>query len=52
MSEHNSVVHSIHDPGLAARFGGSLIRALGLNGARSTADSVKHDRAPGLTTAS
>jgi len=33
MSERNTVVRSLHDLGLAAWFGGSLMGAIGLNGA-------------------
>jgi hypothetical protein len=39
MSEHNTVVRSLHDLGLAAWFGGSLMGATGLNGAASDASS-------------
>lgn len=37
MSEHNTFVRSLHDLGLAAWFGGSLMGAVGLNGAASEA---------------
>lgn len=37
MSERNTVVRSMHDLGLAAWFGGSLMGAVGLNGATSQA---------------
>jgi hypothetical protein len=37
MSERNTVVRSLHDLGLAAWFGGSLMGATGLNGAASAA---------------
>lgn len=33
MSERNTVVRAMHDLGLAAWFGGSLMGAIGLNGA-------------------
>jgi hypothetical protein len=33
MTKHNTVVRSLHDLGLAAWFGGSLMGAVGLNGA-------------------
>jgi hypothetical protein len=39
MSEHNTVIRSLHDLGLAAWFGGSLMGATGLNGAASDASS-------------
>ena len=37
MSERNTVVRSMHDLGLAAWFGGSLMGAVGLNGATAQA---------------
>lgn len=37
MSERNTVVRSMHDVGLAAWFGGSLMGAVGLNGAAAQA---------------
>lgn len=37
MSERNTVVRALHDVGLAAWFGGSLMGATGLNGAASEA---------------
>jgi hypothetical protein len=37
MSERNTVIRSLHDLGLAAWFGGSLMGAIGLNGAASEA---------------
>lgn len=37
MSERNTVVRSMHDVGLAAWFGGSLMGAIGLNGATAQA---------------
>ena len=37
MSERNTVIRSLHDLGLAAWFGGSLMGATGLNGAASEA---------------
>lgn len=33
MAESNTVVRSLHDVGIAAWFGGSLMGAVGLNGA-------------------
>ncbi|MEU6347453.1 hypothetical protein ABZ883_41740 [Streptomyces sp. NPDC046977] len=36
MSERNTVLRSLHDVGLAAWFGGSLMGAVGLNGAART----------------
>lgn len=38
MSERNTVVRSLHDLGLAVWFGGSLMGAVGLNGAAAEAD--------------
>ncbi|WP_433221180.1 hypothetical protein ACQP00_19895 [Dactylosporangium sp. CS-047395] len=38
MSERNTVLRSMHDAGLATWFGGSLMGAVGLNGAAATAD--------------
>ncbi len=40
MSERNTVVRSMHDLGLAAWFGGSLMGAVGLNGATAEADDA------------
>ncbi len=40
MSERNTVVRSMHDAGLAAWFGGSLMGAVGLNGATAHAASA------------
>lgn len=37
MSERNTVIRSMHDIGLAAWFGGSLMGAVGLNGGAATA---------------
>lgn len=39
MSERNTIVRSMHDAGLAAWFGGSLMGAVGLNGATAQAAS-------------
>lgn len=36
MSDRNTVIRSMHDLGLAAWFGGSLMGAIGLNGAANT----------------
>lgn len=41
MSERNTFVRSLHDLGLAAWFGGSLMGAVGLNGAASNAKDPK-----------
>lgn len=38
MSQRNTVVRSMHDLGLAAWFGGSLMGVIGLNGATAKAD--------------
>ncbi|MFM9921308.1 hypothetical protein [Lacisediminihabitans sp. H27-G8] len=48
MSERNTIVRSMHDLGLAAWFGGSLMGAVGLNGAASEA----HDPAERLSLSS
>ena len=39
MSQRNTLVRSMHDLGLAAWFGGSLMGVVGLNGAASEAKS-------------
>ena len=39
MPQRNTLVRSMHDLGLAAWFGGSLMGTVGLNGAAATADS-------------
>ncbi|WP_324651167.1 hypothetical protein [Georgenia sp. H159] len=41
MSQRNTVVRSLHDLGLAAWFGGSLMGAVGLNGAAAEADNPR-----------
>jgi hypothetical protein len=41
MSEKNSVVRSLHDVGLASWFGGSLMGAVGLNGAAAQASQPR-----------
>lgn len=41
MSERNTLVRSLHDVGLAAWFGGSLMGVVGLNGGASTANSPR-----------
>lgn len=41
MSEKNTVVRSLHDVGLAAWFGGSLMGAVGLNGAAAQASDPR-----------
>ncbi len=38
MSERNTIIRSMHDLGLAAWFGGSLMGAIGLNGATAQAE--------------
>jgi hypothetical protein len=41
MSQRNALVRSLHDIGLAAWFGGSLMGAVGLNGAAATVKDPK-----------
>ena len=41
MSQRNTTVRAMHDTGLAAWFGGSLMGAVGLNGATAQASSPK-----------
>jgi CBS domain-containing protein len=41
MAENNTVARSLHDIGLAAWFGGSLMGAVGLNGAAAEVDPAK-----------
>jgi hypothetical protein len=41
MSERNSVAHLMHDAGLAAWFGGSLMGAIGVNGAAGDVDDPR-----------
>lgn len=41
MSEKNTVIRSMHDLGLAAWFGGSLMGAVGLNGATAEANDPR-----------
>ena len=41
MSERNTVAHFLHDAGLAAWFGGSLMGAVGVNGAASDVDDPR-----------
>lgn len=41
MSERNTVAHFLHDAGLAAWFGGSLMGAVGLNGAAADVDDPR-----------
>ncbi len=45
MSGRNTVIRSLHDLGLAAWFGGSLMGAVGLNGAAEHEGSAVADRA-------
>ncbi|MER7895678.1 hypothetical protein ABTX62_05990 [Streptomyces sp. NPDC096046] len=44
MSERNTVIRSLHDLGLAAWFGGSLMGAVGLNGAAQDEGGVEAGR--------
>ncbi len=41
MSERNTLAHFLHDAGLAAWFGGSLMGAIGVNGAASDVDDLR-----------
>lgn len=41
MSERNTVAHFLHDAGLAAWFGGSLMGAIGVNGAAADVDDPR-----------
>jgi hypothetical protein len=41
MSERNTLAHFLHDAGLAAWFGGSLMGAVGVNGAASDVDDPR-----------
>ncbi|MCU1596238.1 MAG: hypothetical protein JWO12_3630 [Frankiales bacterium] len=41
MSERNTVAHFLHDAGLAAWFGGSLMGAVGVNGAAAEVDDPR-----------
>jgi hypothetical protein len=41
MNERNTVLRSLHDTGLAAWFGGSLMGAVGLNGAAAKVDDPR-----------
>ncbi|HVE74598.1 MAG TPA: hypothetical protein VNA30_05845 [Mycobacteriales bacterium] len=41
MSERNTLAHALHDIGLAAWFGGSLMGAVGVNGAASDVDDPR-----------
>jgi len=41
MSERNTLAHAMHDLGLAAWFGGSLMGAIGVNGAASDVDDPR-----------
>jgi len=41
MSERNTFAHFLHDAGLAAWFGGSLMGAIGVNGAASDVDDPR-----------
>ncbi|MFN0091229.1 MAG: hypothetical protein ACKVWR_13320 [Acidimicrobiales bacterium] len=45
MANTNSIAHVLHDTGLAAWFGGSLMGAIGLNGAAASASDMK-ERTP------
>jgi len=42
MSERNTFARSMHDVGLAAWFGGSLMGAVGVNGAAADVDDPRH----------
>ncbi|MGW8066573.1 hypothetical protein ACVV2G_30910 [Streptomyces ziwulingensis] len=44
MSERNTVIRSLHDLGLAAWFGGSLMGAVGLNGAAQSEGGAETSR--------
>ncbi|MGI8435227.1 MAG: hypothetical protein ACR2LE_10910, partial [Nocardioidaceae bacterium] len=41
MSERNTLAHFLHDAGLAAWFGGSLMGAVGVNGAAADVDDPR-----------
>ncbi|MBC7373398.1 MAG: hypothetical protein H7323_05350, partial [Frankiales bacterium] len=41
MSERNTLAHALHDLGLAAWFGGSLMGAVGVNGAAADVDDPR-----------
>ena len=41
MSERNTLAHALHDIGLAAWFGGSLMGAIGVNGAAADVDDPR-----------
>ena len=41
MSERNTLAHALHDLGLAAWFGGSLMGAIGVNGAAADVDDPR-----------
>ena len=41
MSERNTLAHALHDLGLAAWFGGSLMGAVGVNGAAADVDDAR-----------
>ncbi|MFF4321197.1 hypothetical protein [Streptomyces sp. NPDC001568] len=45
MSERNTVMRGLHDVGLAAWFGGSLMGAVGLNGAAKEQGTSRHEGA-------
>ncbi|MET7443093.1 hypothetical protein ABZS63_39625, partial [Streptomyces sp. NPDC005568] len=45
MSDRNTVIRSLHDVGLAAWFGGSLMGAVGLNGAAKDQGETARGRA-------
>jgi hypothetical protein len=47
MAEDNTVARSLHDLGLAAWFGGSLMGAVGLNGAAAEDEAVVRLKVPG-----
>ncbi|WP_111766183.1 hypothetical protein [Nakamurella deserti] len=49
MSDRNTLIRSLHDIGLAAWFGGSLMGAVGLNGATDTIRDPERRNALGAT---
>ena len=47
MAQRNTLAHAMHDIGLAAWFGGSLMGAVGLNGAAGDASVTRRHCATG-----
>ena len=41
MAQRNTLAHALHDIGLAAWFGGSLMGAIGVNGAAADVDDPR-----------